>query len=369
MTDTTKTAQHRNKFPYQLCIVLGADTAAYGAVASTVVGIAEQAQVASGLLAAGVKVSDFRSHTVVVLAGTPSNAAMSYAELVGFSGRHLDVATDVGIAKLDRLVRAATALVPAGRPNDRFEHVHVSLGHNPAPDTADFALTVADANSPLAGLTDSDIIALRWARKVTVDVADSAAAALLVTSAIAGLTGRRSDRFPVMVNADGEEFDLEAARYVGAEARRGSRTRSVAEVMPRLAVTPRAERLLQAAQVPAETVLALMGCPTEGELWSCPRPLSHTHGDATPSMRVSGSTARCYVDDAEWVDSLRLVAVSLKLTADDAADLILGDPAGFDPYAKRIAEARASRQQPKVAAPPAVTRDASPAAEESQPAE
>jgi hypothetical protein len=360
MSDTQKTTKHKNKFPYQLCIVLGGDPALYAEVASTVVAVSEQGEVSKGLLAAGVKVSDFRSHTVVVLAGTPANATLAYAELVGFSGRHLDVATDAGIAKLDRLVRASTALVPPGRPSARFEHAHVSLGQYPAPEAADFVLVVPDANSPLAGLSDTDITALRWARTVTVDVADSAASALLVCSAIAGLTGRRMDRFPTMVHSTGEEANLEAARTVGSDARRESRTRSAAPVVERLEPSTRALRLQEAAAVAPAEILGLLGCPTEGELWSCPRPLSHTHGDATPSMRVTGTTARCYVDDAEWVDSLRLVAVSLRLTADDAADLILGDPAKFEPYARRIAEQRASRQA-------ATTAPVTPAAEVAPP--
>jgi hypothetical protein len=167
----------------------------------------------------------------------------------------------------------------------------------------------------------------------------------MLVAAVAGLAGRRGDRLPVLVAAGSEPVDLAAVRTAGAQTRARSRGEAHHTLVPFVDVDERSARLVAAAAVDPEFVLAALGCPTDGSLWSCPRPLSHTHGDATPSMRVSEGKVRCFVDDAEWVDPLRLVAVSCGLTADDAADLILADPAtdAFAAHRERIAAERASR--------------------------
>lgn len=339
----------RSDRPYQLCLVVTGDPSQYSSAADTVVDLSTADDVLVALTDAGVGLADLRSRTVVVADGDPVRAATSYSALAGFAGRHLDVATSRGVVHLDRLVTAAASLPDAGPLTQRPEAVHVAVagavraaGVDPAADATQ-VIDVANAAEPLASITAEDISVLRWARRVTCDAAADATDTLMLIAAVAGLAGRRGDRLPTLVAADGTDADLSAVRADGAGTRAKARPQNAAMVVERVELTERDRRLLTAAEVDPAVALERLGCPTDGSLWSCPRPNSHTHGDATPSMRVSEGKVRCFVDDAEWIDTLRLVAVSCGLTADDAADLILGDPAGFEPHAERIAAERAAR--------------------------
>lgn len=289
--------------------------------------------------AAALVAADLRAKTLLSLDTDPTLAILIYTAAAGFAGRPLDVL--VG----DRLIDAGS-LHSAG----------LSL-HQPRPTTAIDVFQVGALTTKIASLTltaplsAQDATAIRWARRLRFIPDPDTATALSQFIVVTALRARpQGERYPLL--CDGTEpapepasplepvgIDLDPLRLSALTLRRAHHSGERDSIADFLESTPRLARLYEAGEYPISTTLARLGARhnDESDLWHCPRPERHTHGDATASMRVQHGRVRCYVCDPERVDSLRLVMDCLSCSPDEAADWILSD-----------ADSRVDQDQPLV---------------------
>jgi hypothetical protein len=352
----------RSKHPYQLALIAGdapdgIDAVADSTVAITPAGDGTRAErVVEGLRRSGVTPADLRARALLVSSLEVDDTLAVYAAVVGFAGRHVDVVTPAGIAAVERITRAGRDAVDAGKPELRYDAVVVGqdpeVAESIRAELAEAAAGRGDESpaepnvATLDVLRDGtavsaeDIAVLRWAKRVRLANPSDLGEALTRFAFVAGIRWRRGqERFPALVDGT----DLDGIRQEAGALRRSMRAAGT-EIAEVVAPTQRQAALSAAASVPIDAVLAALGSVTDGKLWQCPRPGRHTHGDATPSLRVEDNKVCCYVDDAEWVDPLRLVMSALSMGPDEAAALLadMGDPAWGD-AARRIVAERAAK--------------------------
>jgi hypothetical protein len=291
---------------------------------------------------ARLDVADLRSRVVLVVEAAGTREYMLYAALTGLAGRHVDVAFGDGVVHGSRVWNSGREARDAGRLADRVELC--IAGPEPL-DGAAFVLL--RGLEDLGALGAEDVAVLRRSRSVHVTLSDDPGVGFVQLAYIAGIRRFKDrERLPALRTGDGTVVDLDELRRLGADRRRQQRDPDQLAIADVVEATDRQRRLRAAAAVPVTDVLAAFGSTADdsGELWQCPRPWSHTHGDATPSMRARGdNTVRCFVDDAEWIDPVRLVMGTCGLSPDDAADLLLGDLARLAPWRQLILTERARR--------------------------
>lgn len=351
MSDTSTTSENsqaaskrpakpaRSTRPFQLALTCGAHPERVAAVADTIVDLTPSAPGVEGALAilasSGLSPADVRSKAVFIVEGDHLVALTVYAAVCGFAGRFVDVATHDGVVLFERFHDEASAMLDTGRPEVREGLVRVVP--NPVPDDGPAVPT-----SSLAALDTAAVTLLRFARRVVLCPTPSSVDAFKELAVLTGVRSRRDfERMPLL-DVAGTEVDLDELRRQGAAARRARRDYTTSLVEP-VEVNDRRAHLLAAASTPVTAVLSALGSEERDGMWNCPRPWSHTHGDATPSMQVEGNTARCFVDDAEWVDPLRLVMETCGVTPDDAAALLNSGAWAFAPYAEKIRAERVRR--------------------------
>jgi hypothetical protein len=328
----------RSQRPFQLALTCGAHPERVAAVADTLIDLTPVTPGVDGALqtlaASGLSPADVRSKAVFIVEGDHLVALTVYAAVSGFAGRFVDVATRDGVVLFERLHDRAASAEDTGRPEVREDLVRVVP--DPVPEDGSAVATAA-----LESLTAELVTTLRFAKRVSFCPTADTYRAFTELATITGARSRRDfERMPIL-DVTGCEVDLDDLRRQGAASRRARRDYTACLVEPAVQNDRRA-RLVEAAAVPVAQVLAALGSVERDGMWNCPRPWSHTHGDATPSMQVDGELARCFVDDAEWVDSVRLVVETCNVTPDDAASLLLSGPWAFAPYADR---ARAERDR------------------------
>lgn len=340
-----------NERPYQVCLYVGPAAPTLGDV--RVVDLTPSAcdhdTVMSTLRGAELTPEDLRSRVLFVADSDPSfrdRALAVYAALIGFAKRRLDAAFAVdgqalAMETLDAQVRA----LPTGeRPDGALDVAQVG-----GPPRMDIAW--ADIAE---GLTAQAVGVVRFTRRLRFVPPAEVSVALPQLVAIAGLRARgANERLPILCDgtespAAGEEVGLclETLRRAGEAARRELRSGTRDALAP--AVPCAFDRLAAADAVSVEKTLLRLGAKSKmvdlpakpgtpeydagvtvpTEVWHCPRPHRHTHGDANPSARVivkgDVATFQCFRCDPERVGSLRLVMDTLAMTGDEAATWILG---------------------------------------------
>lgn len=341
--------------PYQVCLYVGPQTPTLDGVRVVNLTPAEHTpeSVVETLRAAELTPADLRSRVLFVADGDSSYrraTVMTYAALLGFAKRRLDVAfaIDGEALTMDTFDASLRTMPGIVRPEVLPEVAQV--GGQPRADLVHVDVT--------AGLTLATAATIKFARRLRFVPPESTAAAIQMLVAIAALRARGpQDKFPLLCDGtepgpvagaapDAAGVCLDTLRRSGEDIRRGLRSDNRAALAPCLEHNPFA-RLVEADAVPVETVLVRLGAKSkivdlpakpgtpehaEGvtvptEVWHCPRPARHTNGDANPSSRVivKGDTAvfQCFRCDPERVGSLRLVMDTLSMTGAEAADWIL----------------------------------------------
>lgn len=340
--------------PYQVCLYVGPEAPTLQDV--RVVDLTPETPTPEAVLdrlrASDLTPADLRARVLFVADGTTVEhrdaALLVYSALLGFAKRRLDAAFGVEsealvLADFDATVRR---LPDAGKPADVLQVVQVG-----GPERSD--LDRVD----LADLSPATLTAVRYARRVRFVPAPALAVALPQLVALAAMRARGdNDKLPFLVHGD-EPAPTEdtAADVVGIclntlrrdaeDVRRSLRSDNREALAEKAELTGRQRRLLTASALPIEEVLVRLGArskmidvvpkvgddgelgPTQIEVWHCPRPDRHRNGDATPSARITrGGKFQCFgmACDKERVDALRLVMDVQSVSADEAADWLLG---------------------------------------------
>ncbi len=274
--------------------------------------------------------ADLRARALVYLdPATPARAAvLAYAVLSSYAGRFLDVLVGDRLLTADTLSQVARTL-----HRDRPQSVPALVIVGAVSAVDEVPSIVLD--HPLTPLEAIDV---RWARRLRFVPDLDPVAALSQFIVVAALRTREgTERFPFL--CDGSEpidpadlsavvgVDLDDLRASALAHRRFTRVGDDDTLVEYEDPTERELLLERAAQVPVEATLARLGSHQnlETELWHCPRPQRHTHGDAVASTRVQDGRVRCYRCDAERIDSLRLTIDVTGLSVDEAADWLLSD--------------------------------------------
>ena len=316
---------------YQVCLCVGLPPAEMQA--SRGVDITPAAPTAEAMIAAirtaGIEASDLRAKTLLSLDCDAATAALAYAAVVGFAGRRVDVLVAGTLIQSELLYRAGIKMQQP-RPAASLECVLVGAVHE------GIRSIVLDR-----ALADESAAVIRWARRLRfVPNADpvQTISQLIVVSALRHRT--TGDRLPLL--CDGTEpapasdapldpvgIDLDDVRAEALSIRRSVRSGDRDAVADTVEPSLRRQRLAVAASLPIEETLVRLGARQneDTDLWHCPRPERHSHGDATASMRIQRGRVRCYRCDAERVDSLRLTMDARGLSVDEAADWLLATPA------------------------------------------
>ena len=202
-----------------------------------------------------------------------------------------------------------------------------------APETIDPDLQVGGSSDDvpvvtIAG-TATDVRAainrIHFARRVTLAALASPIAMASMVSIVAAIRERNGhDRLPDVRRGD-EVVNLGEIRKAAMVLRRQS-PGSNADIAPAAEISDRLARIAEANSRDIEGTLRLLGTrqgPPEKNVWHCSRPERHTNGDRVPSMRQSNGMVRCMRCDDEQIGPVRLVADTLHMSAEDAADHIL----------------------------------------------
>jgi len=325
--------------PYQICLHIGKRPEI---LAATYVEIDPKGdtleEVITAIEASGLTAADLRTRTLFcAVEGSNSLATMVYAALIGFAGRRLDFTTvnvegTVGeVVVATSLHNAASSLESHEAEGDPEAWVQVGALHPTVP-SVEFG----------SEISDNDVSLMRRARRCRITKSEFSSydiMTLLVTVA-AFRVRNGADRLPFLVQKSEEEFDyvdgegetivcgidLDSLRRAGGELRRSRRLDDRNAIVDSITPGARIQRISKAASLPVEFALTLLGSKMQQdtELWHCPRPSRHKNGDANASMKVADGKIRCFRCDPEPMDALRLISEVRNLTADDAADLLLG---------------------------------------------
>lgn len=283
--------------------------------------------------AADVSPADTRSKVLfATVDGQPDRALVSFASVVGFAGRLVDLRVGPKFLQTERLFENLSAqLSRIPTPEDRPARAVVVVGDQPVPEQlADqWVVRVPESGKLLDGLEPATFVNLRAARRLTVVANADLMRTLTVLATLSALRSKRGNvRLGDVVLPGLEPADLEEVRQHFAERRRNARNYTAVTVDVE-EPTERQQRLQAAAAVPAVDTMALLGARynADAQAWHCPRPERHTNGDATPSMMADDDgRIRCFRCDAEPADALLLTVDTLDVSADEAADLLLDHP-------------------------------------------
>jgi len=312
---------------YQVCLYVGtppAELASARCIDVTPASPSAEAMLAA-LASADIQAADLRAKTLISLDCAAPTAILAYTALTGFAGRRLDALVNGQLVDAASLTTAGLRL-HSERPASAPDFIQVGAIH---PDMLSVSLDTR--------LDDEAATKIRWARRLRFVPASDPAIALsqfIVLTAIR--TRPNGERFPFLV--EGTEpappaiapltpagIDLDEVRTAALALRRSVRSGDRDALADPKEPTPRMCRLHEAAEMPIEETLARLGARhnEETDLWHCPRPERHSHGDATASMRVQREKVRCYRCDPERVDSLRLVMDTMHMSVDEAATWLL----------------------------------------------
>jgi hypothetical protein len=324
-----------NQRPYQVCLYCGGSAPAIEGVKVVDVTPASSAtdDVVASVESSSLTPADLRARVLFAVDDTSDpqevrRAVAAYAAWVGFAGRRLDVACGPEVVSADALDAHVSSLADAGKPEVPVEQVQIGASR--------------DDDLPVVGQSGIDpatVSALRYARRVRFVPAGSASDAISGFLVVAGVRQRGDqDRFPYLV--DGTEpvalpeegtvgLCLDDVRRRAQELRRSRRSDNRDALADKEPLDARRRKLLAASANEISSTLSRLGVvqDEETELWHCPRPSRHTHGDANASMRVVKGRVKCFRCDAERIDSLRLVMDVTSMTVDEAADWLLSDAA------------------------------------------
>jgi len=279
--------------------------------------------VLAALAAAELSPGDFRTEAVCSIDADRDTAVLTYAALIGYAQRRLDLISGGRIVDADRIDSVARSIPDAGKPDTIPVQVQVGVVENIEVPSILFSsqLSAADASS------------IRYARRARFAPADEVSAAITQLLVVCGLRARGNvDRFPYLVSglepaapADSPlqvpGVCLDTLRAEALDLRRKHRIGDRRCLVEAEQQDPRRLALELGAAVPIEVAMRLLGArqnPDTG-LWHCPRPDRHNNGDANASMRTMKGQVRCYRCDGERVDSLRLAMDVLGLSPDEAA--------------------------------------------------
>jgi len=274
--------------------------------------------VLQAITAAGLTAADLRTRTLFIAGSGPVERAVAvYAAVCGFAGRHLD------LSDLDEVTDVRSIHEPLLFPAD-----------TPRPESVPESMLFS-AEDVVNGLDPAALPLVHFAKKVVLGASVSVATTLEALVMLAALRRRGPvEKFPLLLPAntalpegdlDAGLLDLDALRRSGAQLRRDRRIDDRATIVDRVEPSARALRLVEAAVLPLEGVLARLGsaCDEATGFYRCPRPERHRNGDATPSARLAEHGFRCFRCDAEQVDALRLVMDVKGFGPDAAAEWLL----------------------------------------------
>lgn len=370
LTERLRASVPNRHKPYQLALSAGASRDDVIKIADVFKDLSLDAPTAEALLGRlgdlNLTPADMRSKILFAADGRVDTALVGYAGVCGFASRLVDVATPAGLAQCAARYGSARKLVKdVRRPEVRPDRVRVVPSAEHPAANPDLPVVDADGNEadgevtvvvvdPMAKLGDLDadvVSAVRFGRSVEMVAPGHVVTAIAQFVTVAGLRRRKDgDRYPQLLvpSDDGVSVvDLDGVRSQAGELRRQLRP-YVSDVAPKVAAGERVVRLQEAAERDAFEVLRLLGSTSalemaaaegetlEGEqaekaaaLWRCVRPERHRNGDMNPSMRVSDGKIRCFRCDGEYVDVVRLTADALGVSADEAADVLLGENAAW----------------------------------------
>lgn len=339
--------------PYQVCLYVGPQAPTLDGV--RVVNLTPTEHTSDGVIAAlrsaELTPADLRSRVLFVADGGNeyrTATLMVYSALLGFAKRRIDVAFAIDgeaipMDEFDARVRKMPVMERPETPADTAQ-----VGGEARTD-----LTYLDANSAMSA---GGAATIRFARRLRFVPPAATALALPQLVAIAALRARgQMDKLPLLCDGtepapegvtDAAGVCLDTLRRAGEEIRRGLRSDTRDALAPRLEENPNF-RLAEADAIPVERTLVRLGARSKiiemaakpgtpehaqgttipTEVWHCPRPDRHTHGDANPSSRIvtKGETTlfQCFRCDPERVGSLRLVMDTLGKTGAEAANWLL----------------------------------------------
>jgi hypothetical protein len=312
---------------YQVCLYVGtapAELAAARCIDVTPAQLSAESMIAA-LEAAGLTAADLRARTLLSLDCDAPTAVLAYTAVTGFAGRRLDALVRGALLDSASLFEAGQRLA-APRPASTLDYLQVGAARD------DIRSITLDA-----ALSPEDATTLRWARRVRFVPATDPAVALSQFIVVVAIRNRPAgERFPFLVRGDESAspadaplatvgIDLDDVRNHALALRRSVRSGERDAQADFIEPTPRMRMLASAAALPIEETMRRLGARhnDETDLWHCPRPERHTHGDATASMRIQRGQVRCYRCDPERVDSLRLTMDVLGLSVDEAARWLL----------------------------------------------
>ena len=343
---------------FQTAILVGVDKTIGEELAeySILLEINDTNDVADAVKSAGITKEDFRSKVIFIAGGNVGVALSCYAVICGLSNRFIDVTTENNVI-LTSKYHKGNKVVDAGKIKTRAEVVQIVDSNEADPVEVSKVLlleedsrvvTLAADGSDIGHLTPKEVSELRGSKQVLLQVPSTLEKAFSLLFSVAGVRLIKGfDRFPIIL-VDGQDlFDLDVLRLRGVSLRKSAQGMSCT-VVEEKEPSSRQRKLVAASRVSMEELLIGLGSTqnTKKTLWQCPRVWSHTHGDADASSVVTNNTIRCYVDDSEYIDPLRLVIETCNVTPDEAASLLLGPIGLLAPFKNKILEERENRKKP-----------------------
>jgi hypothetical protein len=279
----------------------------------------ESDEVREIFLKSSISASDLRAKTLVIFDDEDLKSNLvSYATLLGFAGRRLDI-----------LYRGT--LVEAGK----LHHFSVINKNNGRPDVVseylgNFHTDLCEKIDLTGNLESSTIEKIRFAKYFFFNFIDCSVRELEEYITIAGIRVRNNgDHLPIVLFdsndlENDDKIDLDEFRKMGNELRREIKVDNRDAVISFVAPDSRLIELAKVSELPVDIALGYLGSymEAETEFWRCPRPERHRNGDMNPSLKINEGKIRCYRCDYEPLDSLRLIMDSENCSVDEASEII-----------------------------------------------
>ena len=241
-----------------------------------------------------------------------------YSFLVGMSGRRLDFGYDSNVVNVDLFYKMSLKVVDSGKNEDIPERVTVGTKTNSSDLIIDYK----------SEITPEIAAQIRYSKELLIrESKDNSNNDLLNFIIISSIRVKnKAENMPFFIESDGNEVDLDSFRKRGSEMKKTIKSDDRSEIVDKLPLTKRQESIIESDSANMEKVLLYLNSTHNEEtgFWRCTRPENHKNGDANPSMVLAENRSRCFRCDTEDIGPVRILVDTLKISPDDAVELIKG---------------------------------------------
>lgn len=239
-----------------------------------------------------------------------------YSFLVGMSGRRLDFGYDSNAVNVDLFYKMSLRVADAGKIDEIPERVVIGTKTKSTDLVIDYKSEITPEVASL----------IRYSKELLIreskEKSNNELINFIIISSIR--VKNKAENMPFFIEANENEIDLDSFRKRGSDMKKTIKSDDRSEIVEKISLTKRQENIIESDNIDMAKVLLYLSSiyNEESGFWRCTRPQNHKNGDANPSMVLAENRSRCFRCDTEEIGPVRILVDTLKISPDDAVDII-----------------------------------------------